>query len=112
MYILLTFWALLAVFYRALDWNCTIEHVFRRRKVHFIDAALITLRLRSGIRFAAAAAVPALVLVWIPDYPIFVARKVFGVLTRLFRADGLPRSPIRTGSGQIRKWPGDSSDIA
>ena len=65
MYILLTFWALLALFWRALDWDWTIEHVFKRRGVHFIDAALITLQVRAGIRWAAAAAVPALVLVWL-----------------------------------------------
>ena len=83
MYILLTFWALLALFWRVLDLDWTLEVLElcnydlendtledydlgkRSTNWHLLQILERLEQVRSGIRFAAAAAVPALVLVWL-----------------------------------------------
>lgn len=83
MYILLTFWALLALFWRALDLDWTIEVLERcnydlendtledydigKRSTNWYLLQVVDRleQVRCGIRWAAAAAVPALVLVWL-----------------------------------------------
>lgn len=83
MSILLTFWALLALFWCALDLDWTIEVLERcnydlendtlddydigKRSTNWYLLQIVERleQVRSGIRFAAAAAVPALLLSWL-----------------------------------------------
>lgn len=83
MYILLTFWALLALFYRVLDLDWTIEVLERcnydlendtldhydigKRSTNWYLLQIVDRlnQVRFGIRYSAAAAVPALVLSWL-----------------------------------------------